>query len=147
MNSFYEYLFVNIILSIVLRSCSIGISPHFCSPQPTMNFSKHQFIQDCVGVGSTTSITGLYVRLEIRLSAADPTEKLKMDLISEYLSAIKSFQNGVPGALPRAPLLISTLLPFERKTTVAHVRLTRQEGFFEPVPSKGLVEMQCGFRR
>ncbi|XP_055387844.1 pre-rRNA-processing protein TSR1 homolog [Condylostylus longicornis] len=119
----------------------------FDSFRPTMNFSKHQFIEDCMGVCGGMTITGLYIRLEIRLSNNDPTEASKVDAIQKRLERIQLFNQGHQGLLPIAPLLISTLLPFERKTSVSHMRITRVNDFIEPLQSKTLVEMQCGFRR
>lgn len=113
-----------------------------------MNFSKHQFIEDILSVGGNMSITGSYVRLEIRLSEADPRERQKVEFIENHLNAINEYCYGSnPNTLPKPPLIISTLLPYERKTTVAHMRLTRQESFHDTLGSKAFVEMQCGFKR
>lgn len=118
-----------------------------CVTQPTMNFAKHQFIDDCLSVGEGLPITGLYVRLEIRLSESDPIEKNKLDVIQKHLGSLDSFRRRIPDSEPTVPFILSTLLPFERKTTVSHVRLTRYDRFHDALASKSNVELQCGFRR
>merc|ERR1719158_2619995 len=45
------------------------------------------------------------------------------------------------------PMIISTLLPNEKKVTVMHANLQRCGEDQQPIKSKDQVEIHCGFRR
>lgn len=133
--------------SFPCRASSFVALFHFIALQATANFSKHQFVKDCLAVCGGMTTTGSYVRLEIRLSETDPIEKSKVDLIQQHLNAMERYHRGEGDATPRAPLLISSVLPYERKVSVTHVSLCRRSDFYDILPSKAVVEVQCGFRR
>jgi pre-rRNA-processing protein TSR1 len=60
---------------------------------------------------------------------------------------IKEYPPAVLNHSQTIPLIVSSLLPYERKMSVCHFHLTRVGDTASPLPSKGNVTIQAGFRR
>jgi hypothetical protein len=103
-----------------------------------VRYGKKVYINNCLIGENGTSITGKYVRMQIRLSEENDSEAIKVQRIKEHF---KSFKTS------HCPFIISSLLPYERKVCVCNAVLHRTADFCDPLPSKQEVEIQCGLRR
>ncbi|KAF8821947.1 putative ribosome biogenesis protein [Cardiosporidium cionae] len=73
---------------------------------------------------------------------------MKAGNVSYCTLYISNFPSSLLGEVQAScPLIVSSVLPYERKVSALNFLVKRCSDFVDPIESKAVVELQCGFRR